>query len=352
MPNLAFADWFCKEASSQQYGDTILSCGVATSSDLQIARNSAFESAKDEFARLCNQSVNCRDYEVIVKPMRTDCSKQSDSHTCYRALEYHITNKKKKDVPVNIDEVESLINRKQKEIDNLKINLSILEEKARLDAEASSLKEQIKSLEVKIETNEVALIPYEDKVSSEAIAESRYKYVRDLFNASAKAYVGYNGTKFQGSNESLFYGGIEIEKRFYKKFGISFFYEWGSNFDSEDPPNQGTPNGSATTKDAIKASSFGLGAQFYLHGHFYARGEIGQTSMSQEVTVTNFSALGTKQSANTTKNKQDDTFQGLSIGYDYHAYDKDGLGFYFEIGARKYPDSINPKVTLGINFGF
>jgi len=60
------------------------------------ARKDALNAAFDEFDHVCRDSIDCRDYEKVIEPMRTECIRGKDQiYTCYRAMDFTITNTKK-----------------------------------------------------------------------------------------------------------------------------------------------------------------------------------------------------------------------------------------------------------------
>ena len=89
--NVVWADWYCKESGSRMVGNSFYSCGVGEGKSLWEARSKSLEHAQKEFNNICSQSLFCEQYEIIVHPMRTDCSKKGSTHICFRAVKYTIT---------------------------------------------------------------------------------------------------------------------------------------------------------------------------------------------------------------------------------------------------------------------
>lgn len=87
---LAGENWLCKEATSVRRGSDIEACGVATSADLNVAKNMAFDNAKSEFNKICGSSEDCYGRDISVNPKRTTCDTFNGAYTCYRLLEFNI----------------------------------------------------------------------------------------------------------------------------------------------------------------------------------------------------------------------------------------------------------------------
>jgi len=90
---LAGDDWLCTQEASQRRSNSILACGVATAKDESAARAKAFDAAMDEFHRVCDNSVDCKDHEFQVMPQRTECSNTNSGEKCYRLVQVYIGHK-------------------------------------------------------------------------------------------------------------------------------------------------------------------------------------------------------------------------------------------------------------------
>ncbi len=84
--------WYCNQVASERVGDRIFSCGIAEDFTENLARIKAFENAKIEFDKVCENSVDCRDMEYVIYPMRNECKSKGRIWLCYRGLEFKITN--------------------------------------------------------------------------------------------------------------------------------------------------------------------------------------------------------------------------------------------------------------------
>lgn len=94
----AKANWLCRVAASERNGEFINACGVSESVFEDQARDNALRAAQRELESICNTSPDCNNYEVIIKPLRTDCEKQKDGiYKCYRGIEAEITRRERED---------------------------------------------------------------------------------------------------------------------------------------------------------------------------------------------------------------------------------------------------------------
>lgn len=94
--NIASANWLCRVAASQRQDDIINACGIAEASSEDEARKISGENAYRELDLICNRSIDCMNYELIINPLRTDCEKSKSGYKCYRGLEATITRTSKK----------------------------------------------------------------------------------------------------------------------------------------------------------------------------------------------------------------------------------------------------------------
>ncbi len=94
----ARANWLCRVAASEKNGNTINACGIAESAFENEARANSLKAAQLELESMCNTSPDCNNYEVIIRPLRTDCEKQADGlYKCWRGIEASITNRERED---------------------------------------------------------------------------------------------------------------------------------------------------------------------------------------------------------------------------------------------------------------
>lgn len=83
-------DWFCTTESSQVTTTSIKACGMGVAKDEDEARGKAFDSAKREYERICTINSTCMN-KVTAIPKRTTCDESSKGITCYRMIEFQIS---------------------------------------------------------------------------------------------------------------------------------------------------------------------------------------------------------------------------------------------------------------------
>jgi hypothetical protein len=87
----AYADqWFCTDEASSRSNNIIKSCGIGQAATEESARAKAFENARLEFRQVCNSSSDCIGRFIYSKPLRTECSQDSDGYKCYRMVQFRI----------------------------------------------------------------------------------------------------------------------------------------------------------------------------------------------------------------------------------------------------------------------
>lgn len=82
--------WICQEMASERHGDIIKTCGVGEGKTESDARLMAFDSAYNEFKRVCDASEDCNVSSVGVIPKRNSCEKTKDNYKCYRMIVYKL----------------------------------------------------------------------------------------------------------------------------------------------------------------------------------------------------------------------------------------------------------------------
>lgn len=352
------ANWFCRKASSEANGDTFLSCGVATSKTLQKARDLSLDSAKKEFNKICVESSNCRGYETIVSPMRTDCSSENGIFTCYRALEFRITTTRKKDIAVNVDQLREVILTKRDELIRINNQINKLEKAQTMSHEKDQLEKKLADAKAKLEKKEVELIPIEDKVSNISILNKTYNYItiRDCYNFNVKLLISAEILKFKNKSENILNLGLEHEYHFSQLIGLGLSAKWGSNLNIEDPPSNGPALQSTTTEGILRTSSYSMYLTIDLPGPYYLKPEYGIVKKKREDTVTSFGLIGSRSDTSNIEIKESNTFLGLSIGFDSKTFnnrDGTGGGWFAEVGAKKINDNnVSPNISVGLNIGF
>lgn len=85
--------WFCTEASSKVIENQVHACGTAEAATEDEARAKAFDSAKEEYEKICDTSEACRGHEVAIDPRRTTCDSVKGKWKCFRLIVFDIKSK-------------------------------------------------------------------------------------------------------------------------------------------------------------------------------------------------------------------------------------------------------------------
>jgi hypothetical protein len=204
-----------------------------------------------------------------------------------------------------------------------------------------------------IASHEAATISLEDRVAPTSIENQNYSYIRDKFDVSLKLSSLYYSFESDQHKFNIFGLGIKLEKRFFKRIGLSIGYEWGSDFNKQDEfQSNSTPSSTKTEIGITKSNKTSLGLTFYPYQNFYLSGEVGKINYETESTTANYTILGVKGSESKSISKGTLNFQKIAIGYDSLADQKDDMGFYFEVGILKQGSITYPHMSTGINIGF
>jgi hypothetical protein len=343
---LALADtWLCKEASSVRSGNTILACGIGTAISLEDARNNALKSAKQEFHQVCNASEDCRSKDHRANAKRTDCQKKSETEfTCYRAIEFEILNKDKRDITVDIDAVESQIADKQSELRMLRLRLEQQKQLNKLD-------EQIEVTKSQLETDVDAL---KDKVNTDSVKNREYGYSH-LNKPWSLGFQTFYSTypSFSEANSALGIG-IRVERRFLKGFGLQIDLNYGSDFYSKDPEITGQASSTRTFRGLMAATELAVGFPIYFGYQIYLKPTVGTISLSRTDKQIDYGALGTKSNSTDINHSRGDSFYGIGVGYVTEPVDAVGSKYYFELNARCVGScsSIQLNSLAGLIFSF
>lgn len=346
IPGLANAsDWLCKEASSVRNGKTILACGVGSANSLEDARSNALKHAKQEFHQVCNASEDCRSRDHKANAKRTDCQKKSESEfTCYRAIEFEILNKDKRDITVDIDAVESQISDKQSE-------LRMLRQRLEQQKQLNKLDEQIEVTKSQLETDVDAL---KDKVDIDSIKNREYGYAH-LNKPWSLGFQAFYSTYPSFGEANLALGlGIRVERRFMKRLGLQFDLSYGSDFHSKEPDNTGTPSTSKVFRGLMTSTELVVGLPLYFNYQYYLKPVVGTVSLSRTDKQIDYSVLGTKSNSTDIKHSRSDSFYGLGLGYVTEPVDAAGSKYFFEVSGRRISScsNIHLNALMGLQLGF
>lgn len=338
-------DWLCKEASSFRTGNTILACGIGTGSSLEDARSNALRNAKQEFHQVCNASEDCRSKDHRANAKRTDCSKKSETeYTCYRAIEFEILDKDKRDITIDIDEVESKIADKQSE-------LRLLRQRLEQQKQLNKLDDQIEVTKSQLETDMDAL---KDKVDIDSIKNREYGYAHLNKPWSLGFHTFYSSYPSFGEANSALGLGIRAERRFMKRFGLQFDLNYGSDFYSKEPDNTGTPSTTKVFRGLMTSTELVVGLPIYFNYQYYLKPIVGTISLSRTDRQIDYSVLGAKSNSTDIKHSRSDSFYGLGLGYVTEPVDAAGSKYFFEVSGRCISScsNIHLNALMGVQLGF
>ncbi|MCR9204805.1 MAG: hypothetical protein NXH75_09520, partial [Halobacteriovoraceae bacterium] len=89
------AGWLCHEASSMREGRILTTCGIGYGKNEAQARENALEKAYKELDSICDRSVDCKNQELYIEPLRNECLFEGKQHKCYRGITATITKRKR-----------------------------------------------------------------------------------------------------------------------------------------------------------------------------------------------------------------------------------------------------------------
>lgn len=325
----SLASWFCREASSEVQGDHFYSCGVAQSTSLSDARRRSLSNAKEEFRSFCNESKNCKGFEYIVKPLRTDCKQVKDKYICYRGLQYRILPTKKKSINIDLDE----LNKEIKEKEEL---LKQLQQKHSKIIHLNELNNNIENFN-KMDTLEVQIEDLEEMRVS--IIESRRNNAGFVFS--------YINLPLSYDNESLFGLGAEYERIVLgNNFGIRLNASYILSTAKEDISSRGSSN-STSQPDFHGHKGVDISASTPIHIHNLSLApKLGFTSIRYKESSKSYNNFGVESGTNESTRSYNKFYYGLGIRY------QDTL--FIEIEPRKYQDSnkIMTSGSIGVDIDF
>lgn len=101
------SNWTCTRSSIEKNFPEYMACGVAEGGDENVARAAAFENAKAEFVRVCENDDTCRGHSITIMPERTDCLKQENGrYKCLRAVAF-LLQKEMSDHPIKMNAIDT-----------------------------------------------------------------------------------------------------------------------------------------------------------------------------------------------------------------------------------------------------
>ncbi len=350
------AQWLCREASSTRSGQTITACGVGQSLNLDEARVKSRESAVEEFKRVCQLSKDCSEYDYTVIPKRTECEFKSGYHTCYRALDFEITEQKRKSISLNLTDLEKELKDKDQEIQS---RIDQINQIKQSQVEAEKKKQELVDLEASLNKKEAEALKLEDLKSKETIESGGYKYLHQIYKNSLKVSFYYWDSKLTTSSQKDIMWNVAYEKRPYSWLGLQFYGGFGrGHLDDqksvdEDVPVMGPSNTSQIYNGPVSYLDIGVAALLYSGwSGTYLKADYGYVSGRKELYSVSYNGAGVGSPVKSTDSfsKQ---YSGLHVGFDTRD-DQKGWGVFFELGARKLSDQVNSGFIsgIGVNYGY
>jgi hypothetical protein len=327
--NMASAEWLCTETSSVRSDNTITSCGVAKSVNLEDARNQAREAAVNEFNQLCKISVDCNNHNYVVVPQRTDCQVHGSEVVCYRALEFQILETMKSDVPD--EDIQKDLEQTRTQIDELQKKLST----------ARQLQYAKRQVEI---TNR--------QIQSATSGDDGYYFQDPPAENVMKFGVSYWNGNLTSNSEADLALNIAYEARVTKWLGIQLEFSQGGDMSGTNgAPTTGTPGTHVVSNGSMSFNTLSLSTLVYTGiSNTYVKPEVGVVEATRNINTTTFSSIGTG-STTTQQETVSKTFSGVSIGFDSRDNAK-GWGAYAEIGARVIDSNIGVTSAIGLSYGF
>ncbi len=357
--NVANAQWLCREASSSRSGQTITACGVGQSQNLDEARIKSRESAVEEFKRLCQLSSDCFDFDYTVIPKRTDCEVKEGKQNCYRALDFEISDRRKKAISVDVDEMERQLRQSQAEVQQIQTQIEVVRQIKQSEQDHSDKKKELAALESTLNKKEADELKLLDMTSKETVESGSYRYLHQAYRNSVKVAFHYWVSKLTSDSESDIMWLAAYERRPLPWLGIQVYGGFGrghlenqQNTDS-DVPTLGPRNTTQSFNGSVVYADVGLAALIYSGWRgTYLKADVGQVNGKKETYLVAYNGSGVGSPVKTT-NAFSSNYVGAHLGFDTRD-DKKGWGVFFEVGARKLSGASTPGFmgSVGVNYGF
>lgn len=356
---VAHSQWLCREASSTRSGQIITACGVGLSQNLEDARVKSRESAIEEFRRVCQLSADCLEYDYTVVPKRTDCELKENHHICYRALDFEISDRKRKSISLDISELELSLIQHNQEIRLLQSRIEQINQVKLSEREAALKQQELAELENSLNKKEAEALKLQDLNSPGSIESGGYTYLHQAFKNSIKVSFAYWASQITSSTESDIMWLAAYEKRPFSWLGVQVYGGFVRGHVSNqkdsvtDVPTQGVGNTTQVFNGTPVYGDIGLAALVYPGWRgTYLKMELGKVIGHQDTYTVVFNGAGTG-SPETKTNNISSNYWGTQLGFDSRD-DREGWGAYFELGGRKLGDKSNPGFvgSFGVNYGF
>lgn len=355
--NVHADEWLCRSQSAVKQGSsTITTCGIGDATDERTSRDLARENAITEFRKLCSVSADCREFDYNVEPKRLECEQHDDGTVCYQAIQFEILNTKRKEIYLDMDDIEKQLATKRREVDLQERKINRLRE-LKAQSELSEKNEaKLQILQTNMNKAQGETIKLEEEADPNS---SGYVYTHQLFKNSFKLSTSYWSTNFFKTNETNALLTLGYEYRPVKWFGFGVSYGFGTDLGSTDVKSEndtaktGTPNTTSSQNGTTQIHDLSISGNLYVHKSWYLKGEAGYAHATQNVYSNTYGPLGTSTVNSSYQNSIDKHYVGGSIGYDSRNHEK-GVGFFGEVGARETlgDGRVGMIGTIGFNFGF
>lgn len=340
-------DWFCKSQSAAKQGpSTIIVCGTGST------RDAAMENALDQFKKLCQASSDCREFDYNVEPKRTEC----DHSECFQAIQFNILRTKRKEVFLDLHEIENQLRAKKLE---LQIQQDKLDKLMQLKTQ-SELSERnqarLEMLEKSLNQTKGEQLKLQDLSDPDA---NGYIYMHQLFKNSFQISTKYWRTSFFQNSELNSILDFRYEYRFNPQIGAGISYGFGTDLSSQQIRNSSdvSKTGPVNSTDHINGTTqikdLVLSGTFYPRQALYVKVELGYAQATQKTYDVKYGPIGTVIQTQENTAYVSKTYAGASAGYDSRHFQK-GIGFFGEAGFREsFSDgALNLVGNIGMNFGF
>lgn len=346
--NNSYSNWTCKQASSIAEGNDFYSCGIGESQNEQTARDIAREASLREFQEICRRSANCRGYDYIITPQRTDCEKKSSKYKCYRGLSIRIINEKASYFSDNLNELEKEIQKKEDELEKLQ-NLNDAKRKLKKLNEQIKFEENNEFLESQNLNNQV-----ESERLKLNLLKSRQEYLIEQKRWGLQFnyfYIPELPDHSKHSNAAI----LSLQYKIYKMFELRVSY--GQIYEDKDDLNHpSTALGAANTTETLygphESQLFAISLPIYVYQGYYLRLEQGKINGEVEVIENKFNNIGTTTGSGYIKNyKESYDYQYRYIGIGASIRGSNG-GLHLEIGQFNFDESKPQTTSISIGYEY
>ncbi|MBL7688065.1 MAG: hypothetical protein JNJ49_08510 [Bdellovibrionaceae bacterium] len=292
-------------------------------------------------------------------PKRTDCEIQDGKQICYRALEFEISDRRKKSVSVDVDELERQLRRNQVEAQQIQNRIEMVRQITRSEQIQSDKKKELAALESALNQKEADELKLMDMTSRETVASGSYRYLHQAYRNSVKISFHYWASRLNSDSENDIMWLASYERRPLDWLGLQVYGGFGrghlenqQNSDG-DVPTLGARNTTQSFNGSVVYVDMGMAALVYSGWRgTYLKADLGQVNGQKDSYSVAYNGSGVGSPVKTTIGFST-TYAGAHFGFDTRD-DKKGWGVFCEVGARKLNVVPTPGFmgSLGINYGF